>query len=80
MNGVGWLTIYTKIEITAQKRYWNPDNFRFQNIPLREWSQYKSDKYNGQVDGTYKIDDRQMLDFSDELFSRTVEYRWIFNG
>lgn len=33
------------------------------SIPLRLWSKYLSNKLNGQVDGTYKINDHQMLDF-----------------
>ena len=47
---------------TEHKLFW-PDNFRWQNIPLREWSQYKSNKYNIQIDGSYKLSARQMLDF-----------------
>jgi len=60
----GWMVDYLHQDKNYRtEKILDPDNFRFQNIPLREWSQYKSDKYNGQVDGTYKIDDRQMLDF-----------------
>ena len=33
------------------------------NTPLREWSRYTSNKYNLQLDGTYKISERNMLDF-----------------
>ena len=38
-------------------------NFRWNNTPLREWSRYKSNKYNFQLDGSYQLSDRQMLDF-----------------
>ncbi|MDD7319429.1 MAG: TonB-dependent receptor [Prevotellaceae bacterium] len=61
----GWRADYLhqdKKYRTEHKLLW-PDNFRWKNIPLREWSQYKSDKYNLQLDGSYKLNDRQMLDF-----------------
>lgn len=32
-------------------------------VPLREWSRYKSDRYNIQLDGSYKLSKNQMLDF-----------------
>ena len=32
-------------------------------IPLREWSRYRSNKYNIQLDGTYQLGKRNMLDF-----------------
>ena len=32
-------------------------------IPMREWSKYRSNKYNVQVDGTYQLGKRNMLDF-----------------
>lgn len=41
----------------------NDRNIRWNILPLREWSHFKSNKYNLQLDGTYKIDARQMLDF-----------------
>lgn len=34
-----------------------------QNQPLREWSCYKSNKYTAQIDGGYKLNDNNMLDF-----------------
>lgn len=34
-----------------------------QNQPLREWSSYKSNKYTAQIDGGYKLNDNNMLDF-----------------
>ena len=42
---------------------YDPTNFRWTQVPLRAWSNYTSNKYNGQIDGTYKLNDRQMLDF-----------------
>ena len=60
----GWMVDYLNQDKDYRtEKILDPDNFRFQNIPLREWSQYKSNKYNGQIDGTYKIDKKQMLDF-----------------
>ena len=35
----------------------------WEDVPLREWSEYRSNKYNIQLDGTYEIDKRNMLDF-----------------
>ena len=32
-------------------------------IPMREWSKYRSNKYNVQVDGTYELGKNNMLDF-----------------
>ena len=61
----GW-----RLDYLRQKKKYNvgtkleyPDNFRWKNIPLREWSRYNSNKYNFQIDGGYKLNDRQMLDF-----------------
>ena len=34
-----------------------------QTQPLREWSRYKSNKYTAQIDGGYKLNDNNMLDF-----------------
>lgn len=34
-----------------------------QNQPLREWSRYKSNKCTAQIDGGYKLNDNNMLDF-----------------
>ena len=40
------------------------DGLRFMiKIPMREWSRYRSHKYNVQVDGTYQLGSRNMLDF-----------------
>lgn len=38
------------------------DNFWMYSV-LREWSEYTSNKYNLQMDGSYKLSDRQILEF-----------------
>ena len=38
------------------------DNFWMYSV-LREWSEYASNKYNLQMDGSYKLSDRQILEF-----------------
>ena len=60
----GWLVDYTHqdkdynaehlLDISETESSWTP---------LVEWSKYKSNKYNGQIDGTYKLSDNNMLDF-----------------
>ena len=32
-------------------------------VPLREWSEYRSNKYNIQIDGSYELDRHNLLDF-----------------
>lgn len=68
----GWRVDYlhqNKNYKAEKKLFWNPiigstdRNFRWNNTPLREWSQYRSNKINIQLDGSYKLSDRQMLDF-----------------
>ncbi len=68
----GWRADYlhqNKDYKAEKKLFWTPHvgstdrNFRWNNIPLREWSRYRSNKYNIQLDGSYKLSDRQMLDF-----------------
>lgn len=63
----GWMVDYLK----ANKKY-RAEKITFSNpwsywdsvnTPLRTWSEYKSDKYTGQLDGSYKINDNNMLDF-----------------
>ncbi len=38
------------------------DNFWMYSV-LRAWSEYTSNKYNLQMDGSYKLSDRQILEF-----------------
>lgn len=68
----GWRLDYLhqkkKYDVGTKLEY--PENFRWKNIPLREWSRYNSNKYNFQIDGGYKLSDRQMLDF---LFNYSKE-------
>ena len=68
----GWRADYShqdKKYVAEHKLDWTPHvgntdrNFRWNNTPLREWSRYKSNKYNFQLDGSYQLSDRQMLDF-----------------
>lgn len=35
----------------------------WRNSVLRGWSQYNSNKYNLQMDGSYKLSERQILEF-----------------
>lgn len=42
----------------------NPgQDWELANTPLRAWSRYKSNKYTAQIDGGYKLNDNNMLDF-----------------
>ncbi len=63
----GWMLNYLHQDKKYRAEHINPDypnsEWDMQNTPLREWSRYDSTKYTGQVDGTYKINDRHMLDF-----------------
>ena len=61
----GWMLDYTKSDKSYRAEHINDDLVTEQDklIPLREYSEYKSDKYNAQIDGTYKISDKNMLDF-----------------
>ena len=63
----GWMLNYLHQDKKYRAEHINTDypdaEWDMQNTPLREWSQYKSTKYTGQIDGTYKINDRHMLDF-----------------
>ena len=62
----GWMIDYTKTdkEYRAEHIMENDvTNFDKETAPLREWSRYESNKYNAQIDGTYKVSDKNMLDF-----------------
>ncbi len=60
----GWMVDYTHqdkdykaehlLDISEAESNWTP---------LSEWSKYKSNKYNGQIDGSYRLSDNNMLDF-----------------
>ena len=62
----GWMVDYTKSDKSYRAEHIMDNDITAQEkdaIPLREWSRYESDKYNGQIDGSYKISDKNMLDF-----------------
>ena len=59
----GWMVDY----LTQSKDYRAEnihDGLRYMiKVPMREWSRYRSKKYNVQIDGTYQLNKRNMLDF-----------------
>ena len=59
----GWMLDYTKSDKEYRAEHINSNGNYEPNDPLREWSRYESDKYNAQIDGTYKLSDNNMLDF-----------------
>ena len=59
----GWMLDYTKSDKSYRAENINNPTEQDKLVPLREFSEYKSDKYNAQIDGTYKISDNNMLDF-----------------
>ena len=62
----GWFVDYTKSDKSYRAENImdnNTTNYEDQNGVLRRWSRYESDKYNAQIDGTYKVSDNNMLDF-----------------
>ena len=60
----GWM-----IDYLSQKKEYRAEHIyegtakSWEDVPLREWSRYRSNKYNIQLDGTYEVDKRNMLDF-----------------
>lgn len=62
----GWMLDYTKSDKSYRAEHIMENdvtNFDKETAPMREWSKYESNKYNAQIDGTYKISDKNMLDF-----------------
>lgn len=61
----GWLVDYLHKDSNYRAEHIKdeliPPDYR--DVPFREWSEYKSNKYNTQIDGSYKLSDRNMLDF-----------------
>lgn len=57
----GWMVDYVRSakEYRAEEISGRRDDL----APLTEWSKYDSNKYSGQVDGTYKLSNNNMLDF-----------------
>lgn len=56
----GWMVDYTRSEKDYRAERISDD---WEEYPLGAWSKYDSDKYGGQIDGTYKVSDNNMLDF-----------------
>ena len=60
----GWM-----IDYLSQKKNYRAEHIypgtskKWDSAPLREWSEYRSNKYNIQLDGTYQLGKRNMLDF-----------------
>ena len=59
----GWMLDYTKSDKEYRAEHINDEYQADLNVPMRQWSRYESDKYNAQIDGTYKVSDNNMLDF-----------------
>lgn len=62
----GWMLDYTNSDKSYRAEHIMKNdvtNYESETTPLREWSRYESNKYNAQIDGTYKISDKNMLDF-----------------
>ena len=70
----GWMVDYAKSDKEYRAEHINDKLVTEQDrlVPLREWSEYKSDKYNAQIDGTYKISDNNMLDFQVNFSHETL--------
>lgn len=63
----GWMLDYMHQDKKYRAEHINKaypnSEWDMQNQPLREWSRYKSNKYTAQIDGGYKLNDNNMLDF-----------------
>ena len=63
----GWMLDYMHQDKKYRAEHINTaypnSEWDMQNQPLREWSSYKSNKYTAQIDGGYKLNDNNMLDF-----------------
>ena len=63
---VGWMLDYLHKDSNYRAEHLYPppgSQWEYENTPFREWSEYKSDKYNAQIDGSYKLGEKSMLDF-----------------
>ncbi|EKU70919.1 TonB-dependent receptor [Selenomonas sp. F0473] len=58
----GWMLDYLHQNKDYRAEHINNDRF-WEMVPMREWSRYNSDKYNMQIDGSYQISNRNLLDF-----------------
>ena len=62
----GWLVDYLHKDSNYRAENVNDEKinqWEKENTPLREWSEYKSNKYNTQIDGSYKLGEKSMIDF-----------------
>lgn len=63
----GWMLDYMHKNSQYRAEHINPTypdaEWDMINVPLRAWSEYNTNKYTAQIDGTYKVNDRHMLDF-----------------
>jgi len=62
----GWLIDYLHKDSNYRAEHIYPTpgtGWTEANTPFREWSEYKSDKYNAQIDGSYKLGEKSMIDF-----------------
>ncbi|WP_405384181.1 TonB-dependent receptor [Phascolarctobacterium sp.] len=66
---IGWLVDYLHQDKNYRAEHINLEDgenytqWDRENTPFREWSEYTSDKYNFQVDGSYQLSAKSMLDF-----------------
>ncbi len=58
----GWMLDYTNTYKSYRAEHVMDEDV-WDDAPFRKWSEYNSNKYNGQIDGTYKLSDNNMLDF-----------------
>ena len=60
----GWMVDYLSQKKNYRAEHIYPGTSKkWDKVPLREWSEYRSNKYNIQLDGTYQLNKRNMLDF-----------------
>ncbi|WP_371378528.1 TonB-dependent receptor [Sporomusa aerivorans] len=71
----GWMLDY----LHQDKKYNTEKAYDLDSInwktPLRLWSNYKSNKYNAQLDGSYKLTDHQLLEFQSNFSSEKMKVR-----
>jgi len=60
----GWMIDYLNQKKNYRAEHLYTDTTKkWDKVPMREWSEYCSNKYNVQLDGTYQINKCNMLDF-----------------
>lgn len=72
----GWMLDYLQQDkkYNTEKAY-DLDTSPNWKTPMRLWSNYNSDKYNAQVDGSYELTDRQLLEFQINFSSEKMKVR-----